>query len=280
MATLMDGKGLSKKIESEIKKEVEKLKNKTGKVPTLATIIVGEDPASVTYVKMKQKACKRVGINSVSVELGVKTTTEELLNIINDLNNDPKINGILLQHPTPKQIDERKCFDAIDVKKDVDGVTALNFGSMTMGDKEAFLSATPLGIKTLIEHYEIEVEGKEVLVIGRSAILGKPVAMMMLNKNATVTIAHAYSKDLATLCKRADIVVSCTGKSKLIKEDFLKEGAVVIDAGYNEDNVGDVDIENSKHKLSAYTPVPGGVGPMTIASLLSQTLKSFKLTLK
>lgn len=272
---ILNGKELSKKIEEDLREKVEILKEQTGKVATLATIIVGSDPASQTYVRMKGNACKRVGINSLKVELKEETTTEELLNVINKLNNDESIDGILLQHPVPKHIDERKCFNAISPKKDVDGVTSAGFGAMCM-QEEAYVSATPYGIMKIIEHYNIQVEGKEAVVIGRSAILGKPVAMMLLNKNATVTIAHSRTKNLSEVVKRADIVVACVGKPKFVKKEWLKENVVIIDAGYNPGNIGDVDLENCIELASAYTPVPGGVGPMTIVSLMEQTIKAFE----
>lgn len=272
---VLNGKELSKKIEEELKEKVKVLKEKTGKTATLATIIVGSNPASVTYVKMKGNACERVGIKSLKIELEENTTTEELLKVIENLNDDENVDGILLQHPVPRHIDERKCFNAINYKKDVDGVTSSGFGMMSMGE-EAYGSATPTGIMKLLKSYNIELEGKEVVVIGRSAILGKPIAMMLLNENATVTIAHSKTENLSKVVKRADIVVACVGKPKFVKKEWLKQNAIIIDAGYNEGNVGDVDLENCIDICSAYTPVPGGVGPMTIVSLISQTIESFE----
>lgn len=272
---ILNGKELSKKIEENLKNEVEILKEKSGKNATLATIIVGDNPASVTYVRMKGNACERIGINSLKIELKEDATTEELLDVIRNLNNDENVDGILLQHPVPKHIDERKCFNAISYKKDVDGVTSLGFGMMSMGE-EAYGSATPTGIMKILDSYNIELEGKEVVVIGRSTILGKPLAMMLLNKNATVTITHSKTKNLPEVVKRADIVVACVGKPKFVKKEWLKNGVVIIDAGYNDGNVGDVDLEHCVSVCSAYTPVPGGVGPMTIVSLISQTIESFR----
>jgi methylenetetrahydrofolate dehydrogenase (NADP+)/methenyltetrahydrofolate cyclohydrolase len=272
---VLNGKELSKKIEQNLKEKVSFLKEKTGKVPMLATIIVGDDSASQTYVKMKVNACERVGIKSLKIELDKSIKTEDLLSVISDLNADENIDGILLQHPVPRHIDERKCFNSIKVDKDVDGVTSANFGAMAMGE-ESFASATPFGIMLLLDYYKIEIEGKRVVVIGRSPILGKPIAMMLLNKNATVTIAHSKTKDLEKIVKEADVVVACVGKPKFVKSEWLKEGVVIVDAGYNPGNVGDVDLEGAAGVASAYTPVPGGVGPMTIASLLSQTVKSFE----
>lgn len=274
-ALVLNGKELSKKMEEELREKVAKLKEKTGKTATLATIIVGEDPASQTYVRMKGNACARIGIESLKIELNYNTTTEELLNVIQKLNNDENVDGILLQHPVPKHIDERRCFNSIVPSKDVDGVTSAGFGAMSMGE-EAYVSATPFGIIKILENYNIETEGKNAIVIGRSAILGKPMAMMLLHKNATVTIAHSKTKNLEDLVKKADIVVACVGKPKFVKKEWLKQGCVVIDAGYNKGNIGDVDQENIENIASAYTPVPGGVGPMTIVSLMSQTVESFE----
>ena len=270
-AIVLNGKELAKCLEEKLREKVAFLKEKYSDNATLATIIVGNDPASQTYVKMKGNACERVGINSLKIELEESTTTEALLEVISNLNNDNKIDGILLQHPVPKHIDERKCFNAILPRKDVDGVTSAGFGAMSMQEK-AYVSATPFGIMKIIEHYNIDVEGKEVVVIGRSAILGKPIAMMLLNKNATVTITHSKTKNLEEVVKRADIVVACVGKPKFVKKEWLKKGVVIIDAGYNPGNVGDVDLDNVKEIASAYTPVPGGVGPMTITMLMRNTL--------
>jgi len=270
---ILDGKTLAASNEEKLKKEIEELKQKYGKGPTLATILVGDNPASVTYVKMKENACKRVGIDSIHIELDNDISEQTLLDKISELNKDFNVDGILLQHPIPKHINEGKCFDAIGVNKDVDGVNSASFGAFSNG-KKAFKSATPLGIITLIEHYNIETEGKLAVVVGRSAILGKPVSMLLLEKNATVIIAHSKTKNLENLLKQADIVVACVGKPEFIKRDWLKEGVVILDAGFNKGNVGDV--EKSAYEIaSAYTPVPGGVGPMTINMLLTQTVESF-----
>lgn len=275
-AKILDGKTLSKEIEANLSVEISKLKEKYNKVPKIATILVGDDPASVTYVRMKCRACERIGMDYEQIHLPETTTTSELLSVIEKLNNDDAINGILLQHPVPKQIDEQSCFDAIDVKKDVDGVSSISFGKMCNKEK-VFVSATPCGIMKIIKHYGINVAGKKAVVIGRSAILGKPVAMLLLNENATVSICHSKTQNLEDEVKSADIVVACVGKPKFVKKEWLKPGVVLIDAGYNAGNIGDIDLENAKDIASAYTPVPGGVGPMTIASLLSQTLESFKM---
>jgi methylenetetrahydrofolate dehydrogenase (NADP+)/methenyltetrahydrofolate cyclohydrolase len=272
-ALVLDGKVLAKSIEESLKKRVEQFKQKTGSLPLLATILVGSDPASATYVKMKGNACARVGMLSKKIELPESTSTEQLLTEINNLNQDPLIFGILLQHPVPAQIDERAAFDAISLDKDVDGVTCLGFGRMSMGES-AFGSATPAGIMKILEHYNIPLEGKRAVVVGRSPILGKPMALMLLNRNATVTICHSKTKDLPSIIREADIVIGAVGKPKFIQGDWIKEGAVIIDAGFHPGNFGDVDLENAISRCSAYTPVPGGVGPMTIATLITQTMES------
>jgi len=268
---IIDGKALAQLAETDIKNQVSELLKKEI-TPTLATILVGVDPASATYVKMKQNACARLGMNSIAVELDKKTTTEELLATIQKLNDDEKVHGILLQHPVPSQINERECFDAIDVGKDVDGVTCLGFGQMTMG-QEAYGSCTPAGIMRMLEHYKIEISGKHAVVIGRSPILGKPMAMMLLNKNATVTICHSRTKNLEDHIKNAEIVVGAVGVPRLIQKDWIKADAVVIDAGYHPaEKCGDIDLQGIEDIASAHTPVPGGVGPMTINTLLLNTL--------
>jgi methylenetetrahydrofolate dehydrogenase (NADP+)/methenyltetrahydrofolate cyclohydrolase len=268
---ILDGKALAQLAEEDIKSHVSTLKE-NGITPTLATILVGVDPASATYVKMKQNACARLGMDSIAVELSKETTTEELLEAIDKLNHDSNVHGILLQHPVPSQINERKCFDAIDVTKDVDGVTCTGFGQMTMGE-EAFGSCTPAGIMRILEHYKIEISGKNAVVVGRSPILGKPMAMMLLNKNATVTICHSRTTNLQEHIKNADILVGAVGVPRLIQKDWIKNGAVVIDAGYHPaEKCGDIDLQDIDSIASAHTPVPGGVGPMTINTLILNTL--------
>ena len=269
---ILDGKKLASLSEDEIKAEVSELVSK-GINPTLATILVGNDPASETYVRMKRNTCKKVGMESIAVELSESTTTEELLATINDLNENPNVHGILLQHPVPSQIDERRCFDAIDIEKDVDGVTCLGFGNMSMG-LPAYGSCTPAGIMRLLEHYEIKIQGMNAVVVGRSPILGKPMAMMLLNKNATVTICHSRTQNIEDIIKQADILVGAVGIPRFIRHEWIKNNAVVIDAGYHPEKCGDIDLENIESKASAYTPVPGGVGPMTINTLILQTLQS------
>ncbi len=270
----LDGKAFAKEIESTLQARVLAYQNSHGgRVPLLATILVGEDPASTTYVKMKGNACARVGMESRRIALPSTTTTEELLAAISELNSDPDVFGILLQHPVPKQIDERAAFDAIDLEKDVDGVTCLGFGRMAMGER-AYGSATPAGIMKLLKHYDIELAGKRAVVVGRSPILGKPMALMLLNEHATVTICHSRTNDLPSIVAQADIVVGAVGKPKFIQGSWIKEDAVVVDAGYHPGGVGDVDLKAAIPRCSAYTPVPGGVGPMTIAMLIMQTMEA------
>ena len=268
---ILDGKALAHLAEEDIKVSVSKLKEK-GVTPTLATILVGLDPASATYVKMKQNACARLGMDSIAVELSKDTTTQELLEAIEKLNADTNVHGILLQHPVPSQINERQCFDAISVEKDVDGVTCLGFGQITMGE-EAFGSCTPAGIMRILEHYEVEISGKNAVVVGRSPILGKPMAMMLLNANATVTICHSRTVSLQEHIQNADILVGAVGVPRLIQKGWIKNGAVVIDAGYHPaEKCGDIDLTDIDSIASAHTPVPGGVGPMTINTLILNTL--------
>ena len=271
---ILDGKALAQLAEEEIKASVSNLKE-NGITPTLATILVGVDPASATYVKMKQNACARLGMDSIAVELSKETTTEELLEAIGKLNQDNNVHGILLQHPVPSQINERKCFDAINVEKDVDGVTCLGYGKMSMGES-AFGSCTPAGIIRLIKHYELNIEGLNAVVVGRSPILGKPMAMMLLNMNATVTICHSRTNDIENIINKADLIVGAVGIPKFIKKSWIKKGAIVIDAGYHPEKCGDIDLEGIDDIASAYTPVPGGVGPMTINTLILQTLEAAK----
>jgi len=273
-ALVLDGKTLAAQTEAELLARVGQLKEKSGgKTPILATILVGDDPASATYVKMKGNACRRVGMDSMAVELPAATTTEELLGKIGELNENPDVHGILLQHPVPAQIDERACFDAIALSKDVDGVTCLGFGRMSMGE-QAYGCATPQGIMRILESYNIDIEGKHAVVVGRSPILGKPMAMMLLQENATVTICHSRTRDLPGLVAQADILVGAVGKPEFIKADWVKAGAVVVDAGYHPGGVGDVELAALVDKVSAYTPVPGGVGPMTINTLIMQSVQS------
>ena len=273
-ALLLDGKLIAKKTETELSARIDHLKSiSDGRTPILATILVGSDPASATYVNMKGNACQRIGMDSMKIELPESTTTTELLAKINELNNNPDVHGILLQHPVPAQIDERACFDAIALEKDVDGVTCLGFGRMSMGE-DAYGCATPKGIMRLLEAYDIELSGKHAVVVGRSPILGKPMAMMMLGANATVTICHSRTENLSDHIKQADIIVGAVGKPEFIKAEWIKDGAVVVDAGYHPGGVGDVELAPLIDRVAAYTPVPGGVGPMTINTLIYQSVAS------
>ncbi|WP_435950557.1 bifunctional methylenetetrahydrofolate dehydrogenase/methenyltetrahydrofolate cyclohydrolase FolD [Psychrobacter sp. DM8] len=275
-ATVLDGKALAKEIEQQLQTRVAAIKAKTGRTPSLATILVGSDPASATYVRMKGNACKRVGMDSIRVEMPSETTTEQLMAKIDELNNNADVHGILLQHPVPEHIDERACFEQIALAKDVDGVTSLGFGRMSM-QQPAYGSCTPQGIMHLLAHYNIELAGREAVVVGRSPILGKPMAMMLLNANCTVTICHSRTQDLAAHVQRADIIVGAVGVPELIKSEWIKAGAVVIDAGFHptdDGGVGDIQMQGIAEIASAYTPVPGGVGPMTINTLIRQTVEA------
>lgn len=275
-AMCLDGKATAKKNEQDLLTRVEAVKAKTGRTPILATILVGSDPASATYVRMKGNACRRVGMDSLKVEMGQETTTEQLLAKIHELNTNPDVHGILLQHPVPEQIDERACFDAIDLAKDVDGVTCLGFGRMSMGES-AYGSATPQGIMHLLNTYQMDLTGKHAVVVGRSAILGKPMAQMLLNANCTVTICHSRTQNLEAHVALADIIVGAVGVPELIKQSWIKPGAIVVDAGFHptdDGGVGDIELTGIESKASAYTPVPGGVGPMTINTLIRQTVEA------
>ena len=276
-AQILDGKKLASDSEKEILESVSVLKEK-GIIPTLATILVGDNPASETYVRMKQETCKRVGMESLAINLPRETSTEELLLKIDELNNDNKIHGILLQHPVPNQINERECFERISIEKDVDGVTCLGFGRMSMG-LSAYGSCTPAGIMRILEFYDVDISGMNAVVVGRSPILGKPMAMMLLNKNATVTICHSRTRELENHVRNADLVVGAVGVPKLIKKEWLKKGAVVIDAGYHPEKCGDIDLDGIEEIASSYTPVPGGVGPMTINTLILNTMEAARKTL-
>lgn len=272
-AKLIDGKAASQRLLDRAAADVKTIIANTGVTPCLATVLVGEDPASETYVKMKGKRCEAVGMKSLRIEMSAHTTTEQLVMKITELAENADVNGILLQHPVPKQIDERAAFEAIPRHKDVDGVTAAGLGCMWL-DIPTFGSCTPAGIMSLFKDYNVELSGKEAVVIGRSPILGKPMAAMLLAANATVTICHSRTQNLPGVVKRADIVVAAVGKAKFVKGDWIKEGAVVMDAGYNAGNVGDVDFEAALPHASLITPVPGGVGPMTIATLIANTVQA------
>lgn len=271
-AIVLDGKSLSQRTEAELATRVAAIGERSGgQTPILATILVGDDPASATYVRMKQNACRRVGMESIAVEMPSSTTTAQLLAKINELNANPRCHGILLQHPVPAQIDERACFDAIALEKDVDGVTCLGFGRMAMGEP-AWGSATPAGIMRLLAAYDIDLAGRHAVVVGRSPILGKPMALMLLNANCTVTICHSRTCDLAGHVARADLVVGAVGKPEFIRADWIRDGAVVVDAGFHPGGIGDIELAPLADRVAAYTPVPGGVGPMTINTLILQTV--------
>ena len=276
--TILDGKKLSKKIKEELKKDVEELK-KEGITPGLAVILVGEDPASKTYVNMKHKSCEEVGIRSIVYKFDENITNEELLAKIDEINQDDSIHGLLIQLPLPKHIDTTKILERVDVKKDVDGFHPYNMGRLVEG-LDTFAPCTPLGVMELFKEYGIDVYGKDVCVVGASNIVGKPMWALLVNEMATVDICHIATKDLASHTKRADIVIVGVGKPNLITADMVKEGVIVVDIGINKlENgkiVGDVDFENVSKKASFITPVPGGVGPMTIAMLLKNTVKAAK----
>lgn len=271
-ALILDGKELVKKREVALAASVNELVNVNGHpTPILATILVGSDPASATYVQMKGAACRRIGMDSIKVEMSEDTTTQQLLVKINELNANPDVHGILLQHPVPPQINERQCFDAIAIEKDVDGVTTKGFGLMAMGEA-AYGSATPAGIMHILDHYNVDLNGKHAVVVGRSPILGKPMAAMLLNANCTVTICHSRTQNLAYHISQADILVGAVGRPEFIKAQWIKDNAVVIDAGFHPGGLGDIDKTGLESRVAALTPVPGGVGPMTINTLISQTL--------
>lgn len=279
MFQIMDGKLVSQSVKDRIRDRVAKLKEQ-GKEITLAVIIVGDDPASRVYVNNKKKACEYVGFRSLEYALPASTTQEELIALIRELNDREDVNGILCQLPVPKHIDDKAVIAAIDVKKDVDAFSSVNVGQIMIGDYD-FLPCTPAGVMEMLHYYDISVEGKNCVVIGRSNIVGKPMAMLLLHENGTVTMTHSRTKDLASFTKNADILVAAVGRAKFVTDDMVKDGAVVIDVGMNRDEngklCGDVDYNSVKDKCSYITPVPGGVGPMTIAMLMQNTLKAFEI---
>lgn len=279
MTTVIDGRKISADIRAEVAEGVAKLKGEKGVTPGLAVIIVGEDPGSQIYVRNKEKACAETGIDSVKHELPADVSEEELITLVNRLNDDPNIHGLLVQLPLPKHIDEDRVIDTISVKKDVDGFTPVNVGNMLIG-KDCFLPCTPHGIIVLLQRVGIDISGKDAVIVGRSNIVGKPAAILLMQNNATVTICHSRTKNLAAHTGRADILVVGIGKPKMITADMVKEGAAVIDAGINRDAegkvVGDVDYDGVFDKVGAITPVPGGVGMMTVAMLMYNTLEAAK----
>ena len=276
---LINGKELAKEIRTNLKAKVEELK-KENIYPKLAVIMVGDDKASNVYVRNKSKACNEIGIEFEEYLKDSNTTQEELIDLIKELNERKDVNGILLQSPIPKGLDIREAFNTIDYKKDVDGFNPVNVGKLAIGE-DSFISCTPYGVIKMLEKYNITVEGKRAVIIGRSNIVGKPLIQCLLNKNATVTVCHSRTKNIKEITKDADIIVAALGKAKFVTEDMVKDGAVVIDVGINRNEegklVGDVDFENVSKKASYITPVPGGVGPMTIAMLMNNVVKAAEL---
>lgn len=273
-AQILDGKSTAKSITEELRSEVVELLHRAGRPPVLATVLIGDDPASHTYVRMKINRCRSVGIEPRKIELPDTATTEEAVAAVRSLSDDPQVDGILVQHPAPPQVDEADVFEAIDPAKDVDGVTSVSLASMAFGE-EGFRSATPGGIMLLLQRYGIEISGRNAVVVGRSRILGIPMGLLLLAQNATVTYCHSHTDDLAAAVSRAEIVVAAAGRPGLIKGEWIRPGAVILDAGYAE-NTGDVEYEAAAECADWITPVPGGVGPMTIACLLHQTVTSYK----
>lgn len=279
MYQIIDGKELAKKIREQLRVECDKLKER-GIISKFAVVLVGDNPASKVYIKNKSKACNDVGIEFEEITLSSDTSMEKLLEVIDKLNERKDINGILLQSPISKGLNIQEAFERIDYKKDVDGFNSINVGKLMIG-QDCFISCTPYGIIKMLEAYNIEIQGKHAVVIGRSNIVGKPLSQCLLNKNATVTVCHSKTKNLAEITKTADILISAVGKLNMVTADMIKDGAVVIDVGMNKETngklVGDVDFENVKEKASYITPVPGGVGPMTIAMLMNNVIKATKL---
>jgi len=279
---ILDGLALSRIVRVSLKDRVDALRAK-GVVPRLDVLVAAQDPASQSYVRMKRTWAGKAGMEGESFEVTDTTTQSELIDKIGELNSNPLVHGILLQHPLPKHLDENEALMALGAEKDVDGISPQSLGRL-VADLPGFRSATPLGIMKLLEHYEIPLQGKRAVVVGRSVILGKPAALMLLQKNATVTIAHSRTENLAELCREADVLVAAVGKAEMIKGSWIKPGAVVVDAGYNkvegrQGDVGDVELESASLVASWITPVPGGVGPMTVASLLSNAIDSAEATL-
>lgn len=267
---LMDGRALAKRVLADAARKVAFIRERTGVTPALATVIVGDDPASHTYVRMKRRRCEDAGMRSVRVELAAGVTTEALVEHIARLGADESVHGILVQHPVPAPIDRRAAFEAIPIAKDVDGVTSATLGRVLLG-MPAFEPCTPRGIMMLLDHHKVEFDGAHAAVIGRSPILGRPMASMLINRHATVTLCHSRTRNLPALVREADVVIAAVGRPRFVQGDWIKPGAVVVDAGYNEGTIGDVDFDAALARCSLITPVPGGVGPMTIAMLIDQT---------
>jgi len=277
-AQILDGLATARQIREEIRNEVEQFTARTGVTPHLAVIIVGEDPASVTYVSMKKKACLAAGMLSTVHELPEDSSQEQVVEIVRQLSADPNIHGVMVQHPVPKHLNEQEILDAVSPEKDVDGISRYSLGSLMTGDP-MFVAATPAGIIELLDRHDLPIQGQHAVIVGRSIILGKPVMLFLLNRHATITVCHTRTRDLAEITRQADILVAAVGKPEMITGDMIKEGAIVIDAGYNkvegrDKDVGDVEFESAVQRASWITPVPGGVGPMTIAMLLKNTMKA------
>ncbi len=278
----MDGKALSLHIESEIQSKVSQFTLKGLRAPKLVVLLVGDNPASVTYVRNKEKACLRVGFGSEVIRMSADAQTEDVLKVINQLNQDITVDGILVQLPIPKHLDVNRIIESLDPKKDVDGLHSINIAKL-YANQEGFVPCTPRGIMTLLKHYKIEISGKHAVVIGRSALVGRPVAQLLLNENATVTVCHSKTRNLEKITQMADIVVVAIGQERFLKSNFITHADAIIDVGINRINdklVGDVDYESLIDKVDYMTPVPGGVGPMTIVSLLENTLNAYELKLK
>jgi len=269
-AKLMDGKAPAKRLLEGAMGKVEKIRKATQVTPALATVLVGDDPASAAYVRMKRKRCEDAGMKSLRIEMPRDTTTEQLVAEIDKLAADTSVHGIVVQHPVPKPIDKRTAFEAIPVAKDVDGITSATLGRVILG-LPAFASCTPAGIMRLLVEYEVALDGADAVVIGRSPILGRPMASMLINAHATVTLCHSRTRNLPAIVRRADVLIVAVGRPRFVQGDWIKPGAVVIDAGYNKGNIGDVDFDTAVNSASLITPVPGGVGPMTVATLIDQT---------
>lgn len=272
-ATVMDGAAVAKELLQSVAVDAAAFEQAHGRKACLATLLVGDDPASHTYVQMKANRCRTAGLESRRLALSAESSTDEVVQLVRSLSQDDHVDGILVQHPMTSQVDERQVFDAIAASKDVDGVTTASFGAMSFNEP-GFASCTPAGIMRLLDAYDVPLAGQEAVVIGRSSILGKPVGMLLLARDATVTFCHSKTVDLASAVRRADVVVAAVGKPELIRGDWIKPGAVVIDAGYNPGNVGDVEYAAAADRARLITPVPGGIGPMTIAVLLAQTMKA------
>jgi methylenetetrahydrofolate dehydrogenase (NADP+)/methenyltetrahydrofolate cyclohydrolase len=273
-ALVLDGRPPAREIEAELGARVEALRQGDGgRSPALAIVLVGADPTSARHAQLKESACRRVGIEPLPVQLPEQTTTAEVLARIDGLNADPRVDGIFLQHPVARRVDERRCFDRIALEKDIGGDTTQSFGRLALGES-GFASATPAGVMRLLSYYGVALEGKRAVVVGRSPMVGKPMAIMLLGAHATVTICHSRTRDLAEVVRRGEVVVGAVGRPELIKGHWIRDGAVVIDAGYHRGGVGDVELAAVADRCLAYTPVPGGIGPMTIAMLLTHTVEA------